>query len=691
MEPVSLAFGVVSLGMQLVQTAAAIRERIDAYKSAAKELSTLSDKLDDIEAICYSLEAAFGCCEQAPKPWDTMLLKKLHRIMSDCRDKVSRLYDIINKITSSQSNRRIPLNTTGARFLQHRSAIRKCNDELDQSLTSLHLHMTTNILVMNLRPLPEACDSLSLNVTTTTQVETSMKNSVDSAVIKYRKSRAKQEVQTQTWNLSHSSLYRLERTKVRKVKQSKSSPATVQEETSFLIGSPLLGLYAKLSLQRGSLSPLSVSLRFPHIYTFASDSWFLTDIVRVFRTDSVAELRHIFDQYSITPSTNLALVDSISNKTDTLLGLAISNKANRIHDFLIDQCPSLLHERQHLPLNYSMFFGPGPGGEDPDGSFARVIAYIDMRGDALEPGEFEILLDSCWSSMHKSFLVDTCKQHFPGEWESFNRYLWNDIFHSFRLACDHSIITMEEVDRDTMGGLADLTRQAISDGLDIHCSMTTHKMPLLELGSALRRLVNFSLQEDDTLFYCHQWAEMLYQAGVDVDVYLEREIQALSAAWDPYLREGACVRELKVEKYMGRNLPTWAMSFAATDAPELFSEFPHLTTWDSFGNIIPGRKTPGDIYRMEDGPKPHQGWKQVLQLSGGVVRPPLERWSLNWHRPPRPLDEEGRKLVEGLAYACDLMESRFERKRLKKLRKAGYMREFAPLRFKERIPGTWVE
>ncbi|WAO92863.1 Helo-like-N domain-containing protein [Fusarium falciforme] len=691
MEPVSLAFGVVSLGMQLVQTAAAIRERIDAYKSAAKELSTLSDKMDDIEAICYSLEAAFGCCEQAPKPWDTMLLKKLHRIMSDCRDKVSRLYDIINKITSSQSNRHIPLNTTGARFLQYRSSIRKCNDELDQSLTSLHLHMTTNILVMNMRPLPPACDSLSLNVTTATQVETKMKNSANSAVMKYRKSRTRQDVQTQTWDLSYSSLYRLERTKVRKVKQSKSSPATVQEETSFLIGSPLLGLYAKLSLQRGSLSPLSVSLQFPHIYTFASDSWFLTDIVRAFRMDSVGKLRHIFDQYSITPSTNLALVDSISNKTDTLLGLAISNKANRIHDFLIDQCPSLLHERRHLPLNYSMLYGPGPDEEDPDGSFARMVAYIDMRGDTLEPGEFSILLDSCSSSMHKSFLVDTCKQHFPGEWESFNGYLWNHIFHSFKQACYHSIVTMEEVDRDTIDGLADLTRQAISDGLDIHCSMPIHGQPRLGLDSALQRLVDFGLQEDDTLFYCHQWAEMLCQAGVDVDIYLEREMQAIGAAWDPYLWEGAYVRELKVKKYMGRNLPTWVMSFAATDAPELFSEFPHLVSLDSFGYIIPGKKTPGDVYHMPDGPKPHQGWKQVLQVPGGVVRPPLERWSLNWHRPPRPLDEEGRKMVEGLAYACDLMESRFERKRLKKLRKAGYMREFAPLRFKERIPGTWVE
>ncbi|KAM0436083.1 hypothetical protein ACHAPT_002975 [Fusarium lateritium] len=155
--------------------------------------------------------------------------------------------------------------------------------------------------------------------------------------------------------------------------------------------------------------------------------------------------------------------------------------------------------------------------------------------------------------------------------------------------------------------------------------------------------------------------------------------------------DSAYSREFKVENYMGRNLPAWATSFATSAAPELFSEFPHLVSEMSFDNIIPGKEFVGDIYRMENGIQPHRGWKQVLQIGDGVVRPPLERWSLNWHRPPRPLNEEGRKMVEGLAYACDLMESRFERRRLKKLHKAGYMREFAPLRFKERIPGTWVE
>lgn len=314
-----------------------------------------------------------------------------------------------------------------------------------------------------------------------------------------------------------------------------------------------------------------------------------------------------------------------------------------------------------------------------------------MRGDALEPGEFYSLLRGWWSPMHVSLLIDACKKHLSEGWDLCNKYLWNRILEWFVQSCYASTNTMDDVDRGIMNVLANLTRRAISDGLDIHCDLVIPYQPDYRMEPALQRLFKFCRDEDETLFCCHHWTEMLHQAGVDVDIYLEREIRTIEASWNPHLWGSAYLRELKVENYMGRNLPIWFKSFTATAAPELFSEFPHLASWDSCGNIIPGRHTPGDIYRMADGPKPHQGWKQVLQVGGGIVHPPLERWSLNWHRPPRPLDEEGKKMVEGLAYACDLMESRFERKRLKKLRKAGYMREFAPLRFKERIPGTWVE
>ncbi|KAK7415960.1 hypothetical protein QQX98_005533 [Neonectria punicea] len=117
MDPASLAFGVVSLAMQLVQATAAIQKLIATYKAPAKELSSLSDKLGDIEAIYYSLEAALNCYERTPKPWDAILLKKLQKTMTDCRDKVARLYSIISAITAGLTKKHRPFNTIGKIFL----------------------------------------------------------------------------------------------------------------------------------------------------------------------------------------------------------------------------------------------------------------------------------------------------------------------------------------------------------------------------------------------------------------------------------------------------------------------------------------------------------------------------------------------------------------------------------------------
>lgn len=146
MDSASLAFGVVSLAMQLVQTATAIQKLIASYKSAATELASLSNKLEDIETICHSLEVALTCCDQAPKPWDAILLKKLHKTMTQCRDKVFQLHDLVSKITSSPTRKHNPLRTMGALFLQHRGKIRQYDSDLEDSLKSLHLQMTTNLL-----------------------------------------------------------------------------------------------------------------------------------------------------------------------------------------------------------------------------------------------------------------------------------------------------------------------------------------------------------------------------------------------------------------------------------------------------------------------------------------------------------------------------------------------------------------
>lgn len=146
MDPASLALAVVGLGLQLVQMTTTIREKINAYKSAAHELYSLSEKLENIEVIFHSLEVAFNGYEESSRPWDIVLLRQLYKIMRDCSDKVLRLHDMINMIFASQTRRIKPFGALGALFLQHRGALRKCSNELDQSLASLHSNMTGNIL-----------------------------------------------------------------------------------------------------------------------------------------------------------------------------------------------------------------------------------------------------------------------------------------------------------------------------------------------------------------------------------------------------------------------------------------------------------------------------------------------------------------------------------------------------------------
>ncbi|KAJ3543941.1 hypothetical protein NM208_g3311 [Fusarium decemcellulare] len=144
MDPASLTFGVVSLAMQLMQTTAAIKKLIAAYKSAAKELSALSDKLDDVEIVCSSLEMVLDNFDGAKNSFEIALLNKLHKVISDCHTKVSKIYELLSKIMHSQ--KQSPLRTIGALFLKYREQINRCIDDLDRSLSSLQLHMTTNIL-----------------------------------------------------------------------------------------------------------------------------------------------------------------------------------------------------------------------------------------------------------------------------------------------------------------------------------------------------------------------------------------------------------------------------------------------------------------------------------------------------------------------------------------------------------------
>lgn len=146
MDPASLSFGILSLAMQLVQTAKAVKEYIAAYKSAAKELESLADKLDDIETICCSLEVILSDGTRRFNTLEVNLLQKLRRIIQQCLSKVSDIHKILNSISRMQKNTRNPLKTVGALFLRYKDQIRLATNGLDRCLSSLQLHMTANIL-----------------------------------------------------------------------------------------------------------------------------------------------------------------------------------------------------------------------------------------------------------------------------------------------------------------------------------------------------------------------------------------------------------------------------------------------------------------------------------------------------------------------------------------------------------------
>lgn len=320
MDPASLALAVVGLGLQLVQMTTSIREKINAYKSAAQELSSLSEKLENIEVIFHSLEVAFNGYEESSRPWDVVLLRQLYKIMRDCSDKVLRLHDMINMIFASQTRRIKPLGALGALFLQHRGALRKCSNELDQSLASLHSNMTGNILLVWC-PLWKYIDLMILSVMLMTSPKrkpnsnptltihaSSEENTTESTparqITQPRRNRNIPDMEVKSWRHSWGSVYYLEHVTKRK-KSSNQSTNAAQEESTLLISSPLLRLYIKFSIQRGYLSPLTVSIQFPHVVVLEDFEDISAKLRRILERGDIVPFQALLAEGPLTPATRL--------------------------------------------------------------------------------------------------------------------------------------------------------------------------------------------------------------------------------------------------------------------------------------------------------------------------------------------------------------------------------------------------
>ncbi|KLO97221.1 Uncharacterized protein LW93_3194 [Fusarium fujikuroi] len=142
MEPISLAFEITSLSMQLVGMVKTIKGLVTAYNSAAQELEELCLKLEDIEITCNCLGAALSQANGLTRiPELPPLLKRVKGSIQDCYDKVSKVNQVIAKVYAKVESNRNPLRTMGSSFLRYRSQLATCVGSLDDSRSTLNYNM----------------------------------------------------------------------------------------------------------------------------------------------------------------------------------------------------------------------------------------------------------------------------------------------------------------------------------------------------------------------------------------------------------------------------------------------------------------------------------------------------------------------------------------------------------------------
>lgn len=331
-------------------------------------------------------------------------------------------------------------------------------------------------------------------------------------------------------------------------------------------------------------------------------------------------------------------------------------------------------------------------------SDARIARdYINLRKDCLAPFELKILLDGIYDVEYINCCVDACKVYVSSHWAPFNLMVWEHTLQGFLRRCEY-----RQEPYDTRGW-AQIIQQAILAGLDIH--NITWARYITGGRSALHHILHRTDTTENALENAQDWIDILEQAGVDVQHYLQVEIEHCNSTWDegsPWLdrggiwlhgRETLYKRRFVVKESRGRRLPCWIeVNSDSCQARELFAEFPHLRQKSSFGSRHP----------QDDVTEQHLAWKDPIWkarpghsdrslLPSYPVYPPLNRNEPAYLGQQLPLSRIygwSQEQLAGLDRACDLMESRFERRQARKMRKSGGLKR---LKFKTRMPGAWVE
>lgn len=148
-----------------------------------------------------------------------------------------------------------------------------------------------------------------LNSSPTLAIDTSNEENTNEStfgpqIIQPRRTRNISDMEVKFWTHSWGSVYYLEYVTIRKKSPSQARNAA-QEESTLLVSSPLLRLYIKLSIQRGSLSPLTVSVKFPHVVVLEDFRDISAKLRRILDRADLVAFQALLVEGPLTPATRL--------------------------------------------------------------------------------------------------------------------------------------------------------------------------------------------------------------------------------------------------------------------------------------------------------------------------------------------------------------------------------------------------
>lgn len=326
------------------------------------------------------------------------------------------------------------------------------------------------------------------------------------------------------------------------------------------------------------------------------------------------------------------------------------------------------------------------GGGDPWRRAATV--YIDFRRDSLTPSEFRYLLKANENPRFTKNCIESYKRYFSDNWILFGNDVWNNVVMHFITSVD-----CEEIEFDTKTSVY-LVTELVGHGFDIHSKAWAGINDSWNGLTALQGIMKCLDNPCEGLWMVKSWVDLLERCDVNIQRYLKIEIDHCTSSWAEFLdfnSSGLYTPQFAVQEFQGRKLPCWVMTCdQSCSTPDLMAEFPHLT-YGSTSDWL-------DLHPFEVQPaQGHRAWKVtgledefpfLLVPSRHYLDLVMER--VFFREPCMGSEEyEGyQKRLEAFQYACDLIESRFGRRMMKKLCKVEGVKSLNPTR---RMPGSWVD